>query len=174
MEEVDLTTTRRVTFKQFVAEANPCRDSIVRLKSHSGGKSLNLYLTTINDVLGVCPKLFKLQNNMSSEGVDGEIYAEEVRKYSNKKIVGVVKRFKGKVSVAIQLMFDEDNTGVYKHTQCQVQLSPEDDLEKLREFGQMVKRDNEVMTKSGVAGECESQTLVLDDEECGDYEEMRG
>lgn len=164
MEEVDLSNTRRITFKQFVAEANPCRDAIVHLKSHNGGKSLNLYLTTINDVLGVCPKLFKLQNNMNDEGIDGEIYVEEIRKYGNKKIVGAVKRYKNKVSVAIQLLWDEDNTGVYKHTQCQVQVCPDDDLEKLREFAQQMKRENELVTRSvSVVVEDESHELVMED-----------
>ena len=138
--EVPTNSVRRLTFKNFVAEGNPLLDSIVSLKSHTGGKSLHLFLSGINDVLALTPVMFKLLNNVKSEGVDDEIFVQEVKKYDNKKVVVALKRFRNKTSVCVQLLFDENNTGVYKHTQCQVTLSPEDDLEKLREFAQALKK----------------------------------
>lgn len=140
-----LSSERRLTFKHFVAEGNPLLDSLVSLKSHTGGKSLHLYLGGINDVLALTPVMFKLLNNVKQEGVDDEIFVQEVKKYDNKKVVVALKRFRNKTSVCVQLLFDENNTGVYKHTQCQVTLSPEDDLEKLRVFAQALRKVNSAM-----------------------------
>ena len=156
--ETLLSPVRRLTFKHFVAEGNPNADSLVSLKSHTGGKSLHLYLSGINDVLALTPVMFKLLNNVKSEGMDDEIFVQEVKKYDNKKVVVALKRFRQKTSVSVQLLFDENNTGVYKHTQCQVTLSPEDDLEKLREFAQALKKLNESQTKEGRVGEATNES----------------
>lgn len=139
-ETIHSVEIRRKTFKHFVAEETLGDTALVSLKNHNNGKSLHLYLSGINAVLAVAPKLFKILSETSTEGEDEEIYSEELKSYGNKKIMASVKRFRNKTSVCIHLMFDENKTGEYRHTRCQIQLSPEDNLEDLREFAQAAKR----------------------------------
>ena len=139
---------QRVSYKHFVAEANPEQAEFLGLKNNNTGRVMFCYLSSLNEMLAVMPKLFKLQNNTNPEGPDCEIYNEEIVKYGNKKIMAIVKRFSGKVSVCFQMMYDENLDGVYKYSPYLIQFSQEDDLESLRTFGQKTKHDNEAYLKS--------------------------
>lgn len=155
----------RIAFKHFVAEGRPQKSPLVGLKNNNTSRILYCYLGTLNDILAVCPKLFKIQHETSAEGEDGEIYTEDIMKYGsqnygNKKVVGSVKRFKNKVSVCIQQMFDDDMSGVYKYSPYLVQFSPEDDLEKLRSFAQEIRNEHSNFVKNSLEAAATAKTSV--------------
>lgn len=144
---------RRITFKHFVAECDPEKSPLVGLKNHNTSRVLYCYLGTLNDILAICPKLFNIQRNTQPEGEDRDIFTEDIaeyggKNYCNKKIVGIVKRYKNKISVCVQQMFDEHNTGNFKYSPSLVQFSAEDDLEKLRAFAQEMRREHAAVVKN--------------------------
>jgi hypothetical protein len=144
---------QRLAFKHFVAEGDPSVDQIIGLKNNNTSRILYLYLSSLNEVISTCPKLFEKIKEFDSEGPDAELFEKEIKRYGNKKIMAFVKRYKNKVAAFIQIMYDEKKDGDYKYSPYLVQMSLEDDLEKLREFGQKIKREHENMRTTLYHGE---------------------
>lgn len=139
--------SERIKYKYFVAEGNPLESPLIGLKNINNGRVLYCYLGTLNNILATVPKLREIQKNTLTEGPDEEVYSEEITTYKNKKIVGSVKRFKNKLSVSIQQLYDEKNNGEFKFSPSFIQFSEEDDLSQLEVFGQKIRKDHRNLTK---------------------------
>lgn len=137
-------TIQYLAFKHFVAEGDPAVDEIIALKNNNTGKNLYCYLSTLNAILGACPVLLEKLKEYEAEGPDEELFEELIKSYGNKKVMGYVKRYRNRLGAFIQIMYDKEQDGNFKHSPFLVQISPEDELEKLRSFAQRIKNDHEV------------------------------
>lgn len=98
-------------FLYFVIECDPTKSEMVYLRNVNNGRTLNCFLSTLNSITYMCPSLFEAKAGTKEEGPDMTILSCDVHTYKTRKIVATVKRFKNKVSVCFQLMFDPEGTG---------------------------------------------------------------
>lgn len=137
-----------LAFKHFVAEGDPNVDEILSLKNKNTGKDMFCYLSTLNSIIAACPTLLEELKRFETEGADAELYVVEIKKYGNKKIMGFVKRYRNRLGAFIQIMYDKEEDGNFRHSPFLIQISPEDEYEKLRNFGQKIKNDYDLVQAS--------------------------